>query len=212
MLLTSSTVSSWHWIGMMQLFDRLAFEPDAWPNTSSTAMVVWISDSTGLINNATSSAYKESLCPAVRLDRGCNNPWSLAATKRLLSTSITIMKSIRDSGSPRRSPRWCLIVSPGSPFSSILVVEVVRRFETKLNQEFPKPKWVKTSIRKAQDTESKAFDMSSLRQRLGTLCRYRTLFHNRRGCSITKNEEMHEILVSKFSLGPEEISFCLICS
>jgi hypothetical protein len=38
------------------------------------SFVIWSSSSTGLINKATSSAYRESLCPETRRDRGCKSP------------------------------------------------------------------------------------------------------------------------------------------
>lgn len=104
--------------------------------------------------------------------------WAARPTKEF-RTSITRTKSMGDSGSPCRSPRRWIILSLGSPFSSILVDEYEQdycRRHSKWRQPCPKPIWMRTSRRKNQDTESKAFDMSNLRS-LATVQLFSHLLH-----------------------------------
>uniref|UniRef100_A0A0A8Y901 Uncharacterized protein n=1 Tax=Arundo donax TaxID=35708 RepID=A0A0A8Y901_ARUDO len=80
------------------------------------------------------------------------------------------MNNIGESGSPCRSPRRCQIYSSRSSLRSALVDAEERSSHTMLYQERPKPRWRRTSRRNGQGTESKAFEMSSFRRILGSLC------------------------------------------
>lgn len=119
------------------------------------------------MNNATSSAYNYICCLILPPASGCNTPIFDALVNKLLSTSITNIKSMGDRGSPCRSPRWCLIDSPGSPLTRILVDVVESKLERRLRQESPNPKCFNTSKRNDHETESKVSEMSSFKKMLG---------------------------------------------
>jgi hypothetical protein len=83
--------------------------------------------------------------------------------------AITKMNNIGDSGSPCLSPRRCVMDCPGTPFSKICVEEVASIPLTISPQILPNPSFSSTSIKKVQETESKAFVISSFNIALGCL-------------------------------------------
>ena len=120
-------------------------------------------------NSTTSSAYMESLHLTLASSKSCNKPLSSANLKRLLRTSITKTNSIGERGSPWRSPLRCIIIFPGTPLSITWVEEVNKILEIRLRHLIPKPRWDNTSRRKAQDTESKALEISNFKNKLESL-------------------------------------------
>jgi hypothetical protein len=86
---------------------------------------------------------------------------------------MTRIKSIGESRSPWCSPLLCEMKSPGTPFSIICVEEVASNPLIISHQLVPKPNFLMTSRRKAQETESNAFEMSSLRSKQGYFCWWR---------------------------------------
>ena len=124
----------------------------------------------GRRNKTTSSAYNDILCWRDLEESGYNKP-SLTANDTIWpSTSITKMKSIGESGSPCRNPRRCKITSPGIPFNRTRVDEEPNSPLIISRQICPKPNCCITSRRKGQDTESNAFEISSLRRKRGSFC------------------------------------------
>jgi hypothetical protein len=65
-------------------------------------------------------------------------------------------------GSPCLRPRWCVIISLGSPFTNACVEEVDRIRHNKSHHRCPNPSCRNTSNRNDQDTESKSFEISNL--------------------------------------------------
>jgi hypothetical protein len=106
-------------------FCRLVSSPESSPKIWSVYLVTCSSSSTGLINKATSSAYKGSLC----LESGYNSSSAPALTNWLLSTSMTRINNIGDKGSPSRSPYCCWMTSRGSPFNKMWIDEVDSKLE-----------------------------------------------------------------------------------
>jgi hypothetical protein len=80
---------------------------------------------------------------------------------RRFRISITKMNNIGDSGSPCLSPCPCVMDCLGTPFSKICVEEVASIPHTISHQILPNPSVSSTSIKKVQETESKAFVISS---------------------------------------------------
>lgn len=108
---TTSKAGSWHWIGITQLFNRFVCSPEASQKHFLISLVI-DSSSVGRIKRATSSVYSEiPWTPAWW--RGWSSPLFLALVNKLFKTTV-IMNNVGDKGSPRRSPRWCRIYSPGS--------------------------------------------------------------------------------------------------
>lgn len=77
----------------------------------------------------------------------------------LLRTSITNIKSMGERGSPCLRPLSWKIQAPGSPFNRIWVDEVLSKPLIISHQIFPKPSFLNTTRRKAQDTESNALEI-----------------------------------------------------
>jgi hypothetical protein len=84
--------------------------------------------------------------------------------------SMTRINNIGDRGSPCRKPLWWAMNSLGTPLRRIWVDEVANSLLIMLHQICPKPNFLMTSIKKAQDTESKAFEISSLNRIQGYFC------------------------------------------
>jgi len=124
----------------------------------------------GLMKRATLSAYKDTRWPRGLLDKGSSKPNSSALRNRLLSMSMTKMKSMGDSGSPCLRPLLCLISGPGCPLTRIQVDDDPNRLRTRILQLTPNPKWTRISIRNGHETESNALEMSNLKNKLGTFC------------------------------------------
>ena len=73
---------------------------------------------------------------------------------------MTSTNSIGERGSPCLSPLAWQMRLPGSPFKRIFVLAVDRIAAIQSLHLAPKPKCCRTSSKKGQDTESKAFAMS----------------------------------------------------
>jgi hypothetical protein len=86
-----------------------------------------------------------------------------------LRISITNTNNIGERGSPWRSPLRCLIGIPGDPFKSTRVEEEARILEIIFRHTGPNPRYESTSIKKAQETESNALEISNFKSKLETL-------------------------------------------
>ena len=159
--------SSAQWIGITLLFWTLVLRSEASPNNCNSCNAKLISATIGWRKMATLLAYNEILCWIGLLDKGCSSPPSEAFVSIRFKTSITRMKSMGERWSPCLSPLLCFILSPGMSLRRICVDEVVKRPQIKSHQREPNPNFLRTSKRKAQDTESKVLVMSSLRSILG---------------------------------------------
>jgi hypothetical protein len=146
---------------------KFVTNPEASPKILRISFTTITSSPLGCMNNTTSSAYRETLCPFLFLNRGCSRPISLAHEKREFKTSITKMNNIGDKGSLCLNPLWWHISFPGSPFTSTLVEEEHNNLEIILHHTGPKPRCPSTSSRNGQDTESNALLISNLRSTLG---------------------------------------------
>jgi hypothetical protein len=85
-------------MGMMLLFCRLVSSLEASKKIIRMS-IICISSSTGLINKAILSAYKESLCPVTPLESDCNSPCAPVLINRLLSTYMIRINNMGDKGS-----------------------------------------------------------------------------------------------------------------
>ena len=112
-----------HLMGKTLLFWRFVLSPEASPKRLRISITRLMSSASGLINNTTSSTYREILCCRARLVRGCRNPSLAALETKCPSTSITKINSIGDRGSPWRKPRWWTIAFPRIPFNRTCVEE-----------------------------------------------------------------------------------------
>ena len=65
-----------------------------------------------------------------------------------------------------------MILLPGLPLSSILVLAVDSRMEIQFLQRLGKPMCSRTSSKKGQATESKAFAMSTLRRMVANFLQF----------------------------------------
>lgn len=88
---------------------------------------------------------------------------------------MAMMNNKGESRSPWHKPLLWRMTSPGSPFSKTHVVEDARRLQSRFLHRAPNPRWARTASKTAQNTESKAFVMSSLSRRLGVPRRCRNL-------------------------------------
>jgi hypothetical protein len=79
------------------------------------------------------------------------------------------INNIGESGSLCRSPLWWAIESTGTPLRRILVEDVASSPLIISHHIGPKPNFFSTSSRKAQDIESKVFEMSYLKRMRGLL-------------------------------------------
>jgi hypothetical protein len=82
---------------------------------------------------------------------------------------MAMTKNMGDIGSPCRRPLPCTIFLPGTPFTRTLVLAVYSINATHLKKLSENPNFRRTSIKKAQDKESKALEISSLRRTPGHL-------------------------------------------
>lgn len=146
----------------------LLCRPKAAPNKPRISKVAAISELEGCKNIATPSAYIEIRLYLCLLDSSCSRPSSSALDKRYPNTSITIINSIGERGSPWYNPRLCTITSPRKPFSMTWVVDEANSRQIISLQISPKP-FCRTSIRKGKETESNALVTSSLRNNLAFL-------------------------------------------
>jgi hypothetical protein len=78
--------------------------PVASPKILNISFSTLSSSLLGYRNSTTSFAYKEMCWPLSRLRKGCNKPKSCAFRTSELRTSITMIKSIGDRGSPYLRP------------------------------------------------------------------------------------------------------------
>ena len=120
-------------------------------------------------------SVQQDALPGLRRERGCKRSNSSAFVNKLIRTSIANIKSMGERGSPWRCPCWFLITSLASTTSSTRVEDVASRFKTRLHQTYPNPKCTRIPNKKGQETESKALDISSFRNILGTCCRWRSV-------------------------------------
>jgi len=166
---------SWHWI-------RVREDSNVGDQSRCLSKLPW--ESPWLIPNilymaARRGPHHRHIEKPVKLEprgwRGCSNPISLALFIKAFRTSMTIMKSIVDKGSPWRSPLRCWINLPGTLFTKILVVEDHRSLDNMLHYTGPKPKCLKTYSKNAHDNKSKALLMSNFRRILGSFRLWSTL-------------------------------------
>jgi hypothetical protein len=119
----------------------------------------------GLTKIVASSTQSDVLIPLSLAEMGWRIPLSVATFRSLSKGSIAMIKSIGESGSPCLSPLSCFMGFPGVPLRRILEEDEANAM---LNQSLhlgPNPNFYRTSRRYAQETESKAFAMSSLMKR-----------------------------------------------
>lgn len=76
-----------HLIGITQLFCRLVWSPEAYPNLLRISIVRFISSSVGLMKSATSSAYSEICRLGFRRDSSCSSSISRYFMCRTLGSS-----------------------------------------------------------------------------------------------------------------------------
>ena len=62
-------------MGIMLLLCRFVCRPEADPKILRISLVTCNSSPLGLMNNATSSAYKDKRCPKILEERGCYSPF-----------------------------------------------------------------------------------------------------------------------------------------
>jgi hypothetical protein len=112
-------------------------------------------------------------CLSRREDSSCKNSSVEAFSTNHDRASMTSIKSIGDSGSPWCSPLLWEMISLGTPFSRIWVKDVASSPLIISHHIVPKLNFFMTSSRKAQETESNAFEMPNLRSKQGCLCWWR---------------------------------------
>jgi hypothetical protein len=151
----------------MLLLVMFVLRSEASPKSQRIFVKICSSDSANLRKSTTSSAYMNSQCWRFLEDRGCRRPKYAAFAMRRFTVSITKMNNMGDSGSPCLRPRRCVMDCPGTPFNKICVEEVASIPLTISHQILPNPSFSSTSIKKVQDTESKAFVISSFNMILG---------------------------------------------
>jgi hypothetical protein len=94
---------------------------------------------------------------------------------RQFSGSIAKMKRYGVSGSPCRSPRWCLILGPGHPLRRTEEEEVLSNTASQSIHLVGKPRCCSSPSRYTQETISKPFEVSSLIMHEGVLVLWKYL-------------------------------------
>jgi len=112
----------------------------------------------------TSSTYSDTRERTAAHRRGEKMDWDSAHPMRPSSTSIARTNNIGDKGSPCRKPLAWQMRLPGLPLRTLVLADP-RRIDIQFLHRRLKPSRCRTSKRKGQQTESKAFAISILRRR-----------------------------------------------
>ena len=144
---------------------KLVYKPDASPKIYMMVLMATMSFISGLMNMTTSSAYSDTLERTTEHRRGAKMDCDSAHRMSPPSTSIARTNNIGDKGSPCRKPLAWQMRLPSLPLRRTLVLADPRRIDIYFLHRLLKPSHCRTSKRKGQQTESKAFAISILRRR-----------------------------------------------
>jgi len=151
-------------MGITELFIRLVLSPETAPKHCNRALTTDKFTSSGFKKMTISSAYSEIRGQGHCLAMGSSRLPEEATWIRELSTPITKIKSMGERGSLCMRPRRWKMGRPGTPFTSTCVVEVDSNKHKRLHHRLPNSRWCKTSMRKGQETISKAFEIYSFKR------------------------------------------------